>query len=88
MQQVLEDQKKTKESVMDFPPQSPDRNPTEHLWEHLSTEKVKNSVTSQEALVKSCWDNMGRVCFTQTCGEHASWSALLSLNQKRGKPKY
>ncbi len=46
---------KTKEdqgvlTVMDFPPQSPDLNPTEHLWGHLKTEKAKHSATPQEAL--------------------------------------
>ena len=47
-------------TVMDFPPQSPDLNPIEHLWGHLETERAKHSVTSQEALwntVKSCWDD-------------------------------
>ncbi|KAM7407138.1 hypothetical protein PAMA_003055 [Pampus argenteus] len=48
-------------TVMDFPLQSPDLNPIEHLWGHLKTEKAKHSVTSREALwniIKSCWDNV------------------------------
>ena len=54
--------------VMDFPPQSPDLNPIEHLWGHLKTEKAKLSVTSQEALwniVKSCWDNEAHQVFNR-----------------------
>lgn len=67
----------TKEAltVMEFPPQSPELDPIEHLWGHLKTKKAKRSVTSQEALwiiVKSCWDN-GSSCFTQACGVHAHW---------------
>ena len=36
--------------VMDFPPQSPDLNPIEHLWEHLKRDKTKYVITSQETL--------------------------------------
>lgn len=47
--------------LMDFPPQSPDLNPIEHLWEHLKREKVKHAVTSQDTLwdvVSQCWNNI------------------------------
>lgn len=49
-------------AVVDFLPQSPDLNPTEHLWGHLRTERAKNSVTLPETLwniVESCRDIMG-----------------------------
>ena len=46
---------------MAFPPQSPDLNPIEHLWEHLKREKAKHTVTSQDNLwnaLKECWNNV------------------------------
>ena len=43
---------------MDFPPQSSDLNPIEHLWEHLKREKVKHVVTSQGTLISQCWNNI------------------------------
>ncbi len=44
---------------MAFPPQSPDVNPIEHLWDELKREKVKLEVTSQDSLldVLSAWWN-------------------------------
>ncbi len=73
-QKICKNYLKTKEdqgalTVRDFPTQSPDLNPTEHLWGHLKTEKVKHSVTSQEALwtiVRSCWDNVGHQVLHKT----------------------
>ena len=47
--------------LMDFPPQSPDVNPIEHLWEHLKREKVKHAVTSKDNLweiLSDCWSNI------------------------------
>ena len=48
-------------SVMDFPPQSPDLNPIERLWEHLKQEKVNHTITNQEILWRAlqvCWNNL------------------------------
>lgn len=47
--------------VKDFPPQSPDINPIEHLWEHLKREKVKHNPTSLNNLwdvLNDCWENI------------------------------
>lgn len=69
-------------TVMDVPPQSPNLNPTEHLWGHFRAEEVKHPMTSQEALgspVKSCWDNTSH----QVCTNLASPCQLeyiLALN--------
>ena len=46
---------------MDFPPQSPDLNPIEHLWEHLKRDKTKYAITSQDTLwhaFNECWNNL------------------------------
>ena len=46
---------------MDFPPQSPDVNPIENLWEHLKRKKVKHAVTSKDNLweiLSDCWSNI------------------------------
>ena len=46
--------------LMDFPPQSPDVNPIEHLWEHLKREKVKHAITSKDNLweiLSDRWNN-------------------------------
>ena len=47
--------------VMDFLPQSPDRNPIEHLWEHLKRDKTKYAITSQDTqwhAIDECWNNL------------------------------
>ena len=47
--------------LMAFPPQSPDVNPIEHLWDELKREKVKHDVTSQDRLwdvISTCWHNI------------------------------
>ena len=46
---------------MDFPPQSPNLNPIEHLWEHLKRDKVKRTITNQKTLwhaLQACWNNV------------------------------
>ena len=35
---------------MEFPPQSPDVNPIENLWDHLKREKMRHTVTSKDML--------------------------------------
>ena len=47
--------------VMDFPPQSPDLYPIEHLWEHLKRNNTKYVITSQDTLwhaINECWNNL------------------------------
>ena len=47
--------------VMDFPPQSPDLNPIENLWDRLMREKVKHNPTSKDNLwdvLNQCWNNL------------------------------
>jgi transposase len=36
--------------LLDWPPQSPDLNPIEHLWQHIKTELCKVSNTCQRSL--------------------------------------
>ena len=36
--------------LMEFPPQSPDVNPIENLWDHLKREKMRHTVTSKDML--------------------------------------
>ena len=46
---------------MEFPPQSPDVNPIEHLWVHLKREKIRHAATSKERLWKvlcQCWNSI------------------------------
>lgn len=46
---------------LDHPPQSPDLNPIEHLWEHLDRQIRKKDVTTKESLklaLKEEWDNI------------------------------
>ena len=47
--------------VMDFPPQFPDLNPIEHLWEHLKKDMTKYVITSQDTLwhaIIEWWNNL------------------------------
>ena len=46
---------------MDFPPQSLDLNPIEHLYEHLKKDQTKYAITSQDTLwhaISECWNNL------------------------------
>ena len=46
---------------MAVPPQSPDVNPIEHLWDLLKREKVRHAITSQDRLwdvLSQCWNNI------------------------------
>ena len=46
---------------MGFPPQSPDVNPIQHLWDHLKRVKVKQAVTSKDNLwdtLSECWNDI------------------------------
>ena len=46
---------------MDFPPQSPDLNPIEHLWKHLKRDKTKYPITCQDTLshaINECWNSL------------------------------
>ena len=47
--------------VMNFPPQSPDLNPIENLWDHLKREKVKHRSTNKDNLwdvLNQSWNNI------------------------------
>ena len=47
--------------LMEFPPQSPDVNPIENLWDHLKREKMRHTVTSKDmlwAVLSQCWNNI------------------------------
>ena len=47
--------------LMEFPPQSPDVNPIEHLWDHLKREKIRHAATSKERLWEvlcQCWNSI------------------------------
>jgi transposase len=46
---------------MAFPPQFPDVNSIEHLWDEIKREKVQHEVTSQDNLwdvLSACWNNI------------------------------
>ena len=46
---------------MNFPPQSPDLNPIENLWDHLKREKVKHRSTNKDNLwdvLNQSWNNI------------------------------
>ncbi len=62
MQKVYLKENQGELKLMAFPPQSPDVNPIEHLWDELKREKVKHEVTSQDSLwdvLSTCWNNIG-----------------------------
>ena len=47
--------------LMELPPQSPDVNPIENLWDHLKREKIRHSATSKERLWEvlcQCWTSI------------------------------
>ena len=44
--------KKQKITVLDWPPQSPDLNPIEHLWEHIERDIRKQKITNKDDLKK------------------------------------
>ena len=47
--------------IMNFPPQSPDLNPIENLWDHLKREKVKHRSTNKDNLwdvLNQSWNNI------------------------------
>ena len=55
--------KKEKEDlvVMNFPPQSPDLNPIENLWDHLKRKKEKHQSTNKDNLwdvLNQFWNNI------------------------------
>lgn len=50
---------KNKINVLDWPPQSPDLNPIEHLWDHVEKEIRKHQITSKQDLkirIQEAWD--------------------------------
>ena len=68
-------------TVMDFPPQSPDLNPIEHLWGYLKNAKAGQCVTSHGRLldtVKSCRANMS----CKVLHKPVELQSMLSLRQK------
>lgn len=72
--------------VMDFPPQSPDLDPIQHLWWRLKTEKAKHPVTSKKTL---CGTLSGRpeitadkIRFSTNLWSPCQRECTLSLQQK------
>ena len=65
---------------MAFPPQSPDVNPIEHLWDELKREKVKLEVTSQDSLLDVLSFLHGGITFN-----HQHFKFLLNPCQKEFK---
>ncbi len=61
MQKVHPKENQGELKLMAFPPQSPDVNPIEHLWDELKREKVKHEVTSQDSL----WDVLSAICMLE-----------------------
>jgi hypothetical protein len=52
---IREQEKERCTGCYKFPPQPPDLNPIENLWEHLKREKVKHNLTSKDKLT-NLWD--------------------------------
>jgi len=66
VQDYLKSQRITR---MDWPPQSPDLNPIEHLWEILDREIRNSSISSKQALremISECWSTLTETGITQT----------------------
>uniref|UniRef100_A0A3Q1GP71 Tc1-like transposase DDE domain-containing protein n=1 Tax=Acanthochromis polyacanthus TaxID=80966 RepID=A0A3Q1GP71_9TELE len=66
--------------VLEWPPQSPDLNPIEHLWEILNHYQDKSThIKSEEALWKDCqstWSKMTKdICRKLLHRVHASQAA-------------
>lgn len=61
-QNRTENRKKAPIPIMDdWPPQSPDMNPIEHIWDYIGRKIQKETFSNQEALftrIKQIWDNL------------------------------
>jgi hypothetical protein len=73
-------------SVLDWPPQSPDLNPIEHLWDHLKREirgkKQCNNVNELWEVVTEAWDSIK----PETCRKlvHSMPARLKEVRKSKG----
>jgi len=81
---------KNKIYVLQWPPQSPDLNPIEHLWDHIDREIRKHNISSKAGLqsrVLEAWDNIDPQ-ITRNLVESMERRLLAVIAAKGGPTRY